>query len=72
MNLLLSDAERRRFADWLEHEAETGSELVRQLELLPGIPTGMVNRQRAEASAAALIAAKLRATESSVIEGPSA
>lgn len=63
MDMLLSDAERARFADWLEHEAETAKAIIGQMEKL-GINEALVKREKLEAAAALMIARKLRGTES--------
>jgi hypothetical protein len=63
MNLLLTDAERQRFAEWLENEATTAKALIEQMEKL-GVPAPLIAREKAEAGAALLIARRLRTTES--------
>jgi hypothetical protein len=70
MNLLLTDAERLRFAEWLEHEAATAKSLIEQMEKLD-VPAPLIMREKAEAGASLLIARKLRATESfNLVETP--
>lgn len=64
MDLLLTPQERDRFAAWLEHEAATAKGLIEQMEKLGPHVAPMVAREKAEASAALLIARKLRATHS--------
>lgn len=60
--VLLTAAERARFADWLEQEAANSRELIPQLvRLVEARP--MVDREKREAAAALVIAAKLRGTE---------
>lgn len=66
MNLLLTDAERSRFAQWLEHEAKTAKGLIEQMEKI-GVPEPLITREKAELGAALLIARKLRMTESFTI-----
>jgi hypothetical protein len=63
MSLLLSDAERDRFAAWLEHEAKQSALMAKVMEDNK-MPDELIRRERAEATAAALIARKLRQTES--------
>ena len=64
MSLLLTDEERMRFADWLELEARTATGLIEQLEKLGQYAAPLVAREKAEAAAARLIAAKLRGIQS--------
>jgi len=67
-DLLLSEAERDRFADWLEHEARTATGLAEQAAMLGGAMMNVtVRRLRDEAAASLLIARKLRATRSDSI-----
>lgn len=64
MSMLLTNEERERFAAWLEHEASTAKILIEQMEKLGPHAAPLVAREKAEAAAAMLIAAKLRATQS--------
>ena len=64
MEYLLTPQERDRFATWLEREAEGSKGLIDQLEKLGPHTAQIVARERIEASAALLIARKLRATDS--------
>lgn len=61
--LLLSEQERERFAAWLEQEAATSEAVVEQMSKLT-VPQAFVDKERAEANAARIIARRLRATES--------
>ncbi len=63
MDLLLTDQERERFAAWLEHEAATDIGIIDQLEKMGPAMTIVAAHKKAEASAALLIARKLRATQ---------
>jgi len=65
MNLLLTQAERDKFATWLENEAETSKGLVAQLEKLGPAGALMIKREISEAAASVLIARKLRSIQSS-------
>jgi hypothetical protein len=67
-HLLLTDAERERFAAYLEHEAATDEGIVTQMENIH-VPEAMIRRVRAEAAAARMVAAKLRAAETQTISG---
>ena len=69
MDLLLTPQERERFATWLEHEAATSKRLIAQMEKLGPMAAALSTREKAEASAALLIAQKLRATFSDSLEG---
>lgn len=55
--LLLTDAEKERFATWLEFEAKTGMEMVAIMEK-NGMPAVLIQKERAEAMAAKVMAAK--------------
>lgn len=70
--MLLTPEERDRFAAWLEREAETAKQIVEQMEKLGPMTAPLVQREKAEAAAALLIARKLRSIESVSIAGPSA
>lgn len=63
MPMLLTDAERERFAAWLEMEADSAMETVERLSKMG--PNGEISaqRQQIEAEAALLIAAKLRSVD---------
>lgn len=64
MDLLLTEQERCRFADWLEHEAVVAAGMAAQMETLGPHGVLVAEREKRYASAAAFIAARLRATES--------
>lgn len=66
--IFLTDHEREHFAAWLEQEAESSRLLLKQLEKLP---QGVVvaDHMKLEAAACALIAKKLRSTESMTVSG---
>ena len=66
MELLLSKDERDRFAVWLEHESAVSMGLAEQLDKLSGT-LEMASKERGYAYAAALIARRLRDTESTSI-----
>ena len=61
-DLLLTAAERDRFATWLEREAATAKGLAAQAEKINAAEF-IVKKLRAEAAAALIIASKLRSTE---------
>lgn len=63
MSRLLTDAERNRFATWLEQEAMQGDAMAKQMEGM-NMPKELITRERNEALAAKIIANKLRSTES--------
>lgn len=62
--MLLTDAERERFATYLELEAESDEGIATQMETLPHVPQALVKKLRTEGMAAKIIAAKLRSAES--------
>ena len=60
----LTDSERNKFAEYLDHEAIGNEGLAKQMEKLPGPMTlEIAKRYRAEAAAMLLIASRLRNTE---------
>lgn len=63
-NLLLTDEERNRFAEWLEREASTDKIFIEQSAKLGPHGAIMVKKFTAEMHAALIIAAKLRSIES--------
>lgn len=63
---LLSDAERERFASWLEFEAESCEKMADGLATI-GAPEAFIKKERAEAMAAKVIAQKLRSTETMTV-----
>ncbi len=63
-SLLLTAAERQRFADWLDREADAGQAIAGQFEKLnPAVAEALLKRERAEVAAAKIIAAKLRSIQ---------
>lgn len=67
MSRLLTQAERDRFATWLEQEASDGEAMAKQIETMAGgAPPFLLlaKKERSEALAARIIAAKLRSIES--------
>jgi hypothetical protein len=64
-SLLLSDAERVRFADWLEWEADQSDGMAAQMDKLnDGMMRHLAKVHRTEAAAMRLILKRLRDTES--------
>jgi len=64
--ITLTQAERDRFAAYLEHEAHCDDGIMEQMQKLPGMAP-MLAKLRAESLAAKVIAAKLRSIESEEI-----
>lgn len=63
--MLLTDAERLKFADYLEMDAESSEKVAIQFEKLGGPPMVMLAKQeRTIAAASRLIAKRLRSVES--------
>jgi hypothetical protein len=62
--MTLTDAERDRFAIYLEETAKDNELLVQQMESLPFAVPGLAKRYRVEALAAKVIASVLRKTRS--------
>lgn len=65
---LLTQEERDRFAAYLEAEAATDEGIAQQMEQAK-VPDVLIRKIRAEATAARIIAAKLRSIESMQIGG---
>ena len=69
---LLTDQERDRFASWLEQEASDGEAMAKQIETMTkgaGPVLALAKKERAEALAARVIAAKLRSIQSETNRG---
>jgi hypothetical protein len=65
---MLTDAERQKFADYLEMDAEGCDQLAIQMEKLPSPPTlQLAKQQRNLAMAERVVARKLRSTETMTI-----
>ena len=58
----LTQAERDKFAEFLEQEAKSAEGILAQMEKVP-VPEVLKRRYRAEALAQAVVAKMLRATE---------
>lgn len=68
-DLLLTAAERERFAAWLEHEAVVDEQMAAQAESLAGLAGVVLAKQnRTEALAARVVARKLRSIEDMTTE----
>jgi hypothetical protein len=68
MSMLLTNAERERFARWLENEARTSKVLIEQMEKL-SMGAVIVQHERQEMEAALIIARKIRQTEGFSVGG---
>lgn len=66
---LLTDDERRRFAEWCERNADTAFGMAAQMDKLGGPVALLAQKERNEAMAYRIVARILRATESMTI-GP--
>lgn len=64
--LLLTAAERDRFAAWLEYEAESDRQMIEQMRKL-SVPAAVIDRRKLEIAAALIIAKKLRETTSETL-----
>ena len=62
MSLLLTPTERNRFASWLEHEARIDEAMAKQMDKI-NVPEAAIKKYLVEATAAIIIAAKLRSIE---------
>ena len=63
----LTDEERRKFAAWLMQEAHSNDVIIKQMEKLPGLETG-IKKYRLEAAAYLMIARRLESTEKMTIK----
>lgn len=63
MSALLTEEERRKFAAWLEREALTSGGLAEQMAKI-NLPTMVADVEKRYGAACALIADRLRRTES--------
>lgn len=68
-NLLLSDAERQRFIQWLTHEIFTTRGIIAQMERIDS-PAFLIQAFRNEIAAHEFVRDKLAKTESASLEGP--
>ena len=68
--MLLTDAERQKFADYLELDATSTEGIVAQMKKLPGgVMLPAIRKYEAEAAAARVVAAKLRSMQSQTLGG---
>ncbi len=65
---LLTDAERERFAGWLEFESRN-SEAMAEVMVKQNLPEVIIKRERAWAAATKIVADHLRRSESMTIGG---
>lgn len=65
--LLLTDAERERFAAYLEREAASDEAMANQMAAIKA-PEAGIKKYRTQALAARMVAAKLRSIESASID----
>jgi hypothetical protein len=68
MSISLTPQERARFSEWLEDQAKTGQEIIAQMMTMPAaIMEVAIAKERMEATAALIIARKLRETSDDTI-----
>ena len=67
MDLLLTRAERERFAAWLEHEADTYNGVIAQMEALR--QELVVKHFKMKVAAYRIVAKDVRITEETTLEG---
>lgn len=60
--MLLTDEERKKFAEYLETDVMSSEALLRQMEKLPGMET-FAKKTRIEIAAMMMVAKRLRNTE---------
>lgn len=63
---MLTEQERNKFADYLEHEAATDQGMIEQCEKLSGMEP-IIKKMNVERMAALVIARKLRSIETDII-----
>jgi len=68
--MLLTDAERARFAEYLEAESTSADAIGEQMAKLGGLPAELAKRERIYAAACRMVAAKLRPGEAMTIGRP--
>ncbi len=61
-DLLLTEEERIRFAEYLEREAASDEAMIKQMESI-GAPKEMIKRYRTQMVASGIVAARLRSIE---------
>jgi hypothetical protein len=67
---LLTDAERQRFLQWLELQAESSRAMLKQFESLPSnVAEAMSRREKQELAGYLIVANVLRSSESMTISG---
>lgn len=59
--MILTDAERAKFADYLEMDAQSSEAILRQMEKLPGMEA-LAKKTKIEIAANRLVAKRLRNT----------
>lgn len=67
-SLLLTAAERDRFATWLEREIETSKGMIQQMEKMPNMRP-FIDKYKREMTAYLIVARILRSTEDMTIGG---
>ena len=68
MDLLLTRAERERFAAWLEYEAASDEVIIKHMEKIPGTEP-MAKRMKLRMAAYRIVAMDLRSVEEVTVEG---
>lgn len=69
--MILTDAERAKFAEYLETDIASSEAIIRQMENLRGLPDAMVRIIRAEIAAMKIVAKRLRNTTTETLGGQS-
>jgi hypothetical protein len=67
--VILTDAERAKFAEYLEADIQSSEIIIRQMEGFRGLPSALVARMSAEVAAMKIVARRLRNTTGERIEG---
>lgn len=67
--MILTDEERRKFAEYCEVQVQSAKAIVSQMEKLGSLPEALVRIQRANMQAYAIVARDLRNMESQTIGG---
>ena len=67
--MVLDDAERARFLAWCEANAESNRAMLKQMEKLPGVVSGIETDMKRKTAALLIVAGMLSETEKQTIGG---
>lgn len=61
--MLLTSAERQKFAEFCKTQAESSNAIITQMEKLPGVIPDMIKREKSKAAAFSIVAEDLISRE---------